>query len=265
MSQEAVPGNAPAVEPGKTVQLPCGYLTKDGTIIREAEIVAMTGLTRKSIAREDIRSNSAKVTDVILLQCLKRIGSVALINNKIINELILGDRDFLLLEIRRLSLGDKITANTECGGCKKKLDVVFSVNDIPVTGLKDGSFEIRDGVRVFRIQNEVPHVDAVLRFPRGEDQQVYLPTISKNPIEANFKLYAACMVEWDGKPGPFRPDFFERLPVNVLDVLDGGFSENQPGPDLRQNVSCPECAADIELTFEGSDFLFRPRKRGTMS
>ncbi len=265
MSQEATPGGGdkPAV-PGKVVQLPCGYF-KDGKAYKDAEIITMTGLTRKSIASEAIRSDASKVTDVILLQCVKRIGTFTNINNKILGDLMLGDRDFLLIEIRRISMTDTVKALEDCPGCSKEIEVSFSLDEIPITPLKDEDFEVVDGQRTFKIQNEFPHVEAVFRFPKGEDQKIFLPTVSKNPIEANFKLYAACLLDWDGQKGPFKPEFFEKLPVNVLDVIDGGFMERQPGPDMRQHVSCPLCASDIDMTFQGSDFLFRPRKRGTMS
>lgn len=262
---EANPGTeAQAVIPGKTITLPSGIL-RDGKVHREAEIIPMTGLTRKSIAREDVRTNASKVTDVILLQCVKKIGPVTAITNKLIGELLLGDRDALLLEIRRVSMGDIVTATVECDGCQNKIEVKFNLDEIVTTELKEGTFEIKDGQRVFRVQNAALQINALFRFPKGEDQQAILPFLQKNPVDANFRLYALCLMEWNGKVGPFDGGFFERLPVSVLDAVDDQFSEVQPGPDLRQNVSCPVCTKDIEMTFQGSDFLFRLPKRGRMS
>lgn len=249
---------------GKVVQLPCGYF-KDGQIHKEAEIIPMTGLTRKAIARDDVRTNSAKVTDVILLQCLKRVGTLLGINNRLVGDLLLGDRDFLLLEIRRISMGDIINSATECEDCKNKIEVKFNIDEIKVYPLNEKECETLDGQRVFRIQSSSPPVNAAFRFPRGEDQYAILPLLQKNPVEANYRLYAACLVEWNGNKGPFAASFFESLPVSTLDVIDGEFTERLPGPDLSQEVSCPVCSSGIEMTFQGSDFLFRLPKRGQRS
>jgi hypothetical protein len=222
----------------------------------------MTGLARKSIAREDVRSNPAKVTDVLLLQCLKRVGPITNINNRFIGDMLVADRDFLLIEIRRVSMGDTVTANTECEKCSNKIEVKFKLDEISVTPLKDGTFEMKENLRVFRALSETPRVNALFRFPKGDDQALIVPLLNKNPVEANYRMYVACLLEWEGKPGPFGGTFLDSQPVNVLDMIDDLFLEHQPGPDFTQKVACPVCTADIEMSFQGSDFLFRLPKRG---
>jgi len=255
---------APEVKeaPGKIVQLPCGILDKDGKAMRDAEIVPMTGLTRKSIARDDVRNNPAKVTDVLLLQCLRRVGSIRNINNSVIGGMLLADRDFLLIEIRRISMTDIVNVNTQCEKCNNKIDVKFNLDEIPVAPLKPGTFEIKDGKRVFPVKCDDPQIDAVFRFPEGRDQNIIIPFLDKNPVEGNYRVYAACLQRWGNQEPPFHATFFDRLPVSVLDKIDEIFVEIQPGPDFSQSVACPVCTADIEMTFQGSDFLFRLPKRG---
>jgi hypothetical protein len=104
-----------------------------------------------------------------------------------------------------------------------------------------------------------------MRYPLGGDQEALVSSMDRNPVEANFKLYAECLLEWNGEDGPFRSNLFERLPVRVLDEFEDQFAQAQPGPVFEQSVGCPSCAATIQFTFEGSDFLFRPPKRGRTS
>jgi hypothetical protein len=252
---------AEAAAPGVVVQLPAG-IVKDGKVYRDAEVVPMTGLTRKAIAREDVRASPHKITSVMILQCLRRIGPVTSINGKVLDEMLVGDRDFLMLEIRRVSMGSDINATVECEKCKNKIDVQFSIDELEVTKIKEGDYEMKDGVRVFRIVNTDPRLDILCRFPNGADQQIMAPLLTKNPVEAMFKLYSCCVLEWNGKAGPFEPRFFEGLPVSTLDKFEGAFSDKLPGPILKQSVPCPVCTADIEFTFQGSDFFFRLGKRG---
>ena len=249
---------------GTEVTLPAGLWSK-GEVHRSVEITPMTGLTRKAIARKEARANPAKITETILRQCVTRIGPYMITNSKILESLVLGDRDFLMLEIRRVSMGDTFKANVTCKSCNSDIEVTFDIDELDVIRTTDDDLEVVDGQRVFRIQDESLRIDAVMRYPMGEDQEILTSNMNRNPVEASFKLYAACMLEWNGEKGPFRSNLFERMPVRQLDEFEDQFSRAQPGPVFEQAVDCPSCAANIEFTFEGSDFLFRPPKRGKTS
>jgi len=253
--------DAPPVN-GIVVSLPCGYL-RDGRVHREAEIVPMTGLTRKAIAREDVRNNPIKVTDVILSHCLKRVGDATSITSRLLGDLVIGDRDFLILEIRRVSMGEAIVANVECDSCKAKVEVTFHIKEIETIRLGDPKdYPERDGSLTFAVRGD--GFEAVSRFPKGADQALIMPGATKNPVAASYGLYAACLLEWNGKRGPFDTAFFESLPLSVLDVFEEEFMALQPGPVMKQDASCPSCWASIDFTFRGSDFLFRVPKRGRL-
>jgi hypothetical protein len=254
----------PADPFGTVVELPAGLWHK-GQVHRDVEIVPMTGLTRKAIARKEVRANPSKVTDIILGQCINRIGTFTHISDKVLDNLVLGDKDFLLLEIRRVSMGDTFKSNVTCAACSNDIEVTFHIDELEVIRIKEGEYEVVDEQRTFRIQDEALKIDAVLRYPVGKDQGALLGVSDRNPVEANFKLYAECLLQWAGDKGPFRASFFERMPVRVLDEFEDQFTKAQPGPVFEQSVGCPACAANIEFTFEGSDFLFRPTRRGKTS
>lgn len=258
------PSEAPSDPFGTEVELPAGLWHK-GEVHRNVEIVPMTGLTRKAIARKDSRANPSKITNIILMQCVRRIGPFGNINNKILDNLVLGDKDFLLLEIRRTSMGETFKANVTCKSCSSDIEVTFNIDELDVIRLNDAEREVINGDRVFRIQDEKLKIDAVMRYPLGSDQEALVSSMDRNPVEANFKLYAECLLEWNDTEGPYRSNHFERLPVRVLDEFEDQFAQAQPGPVFEQSVGCPSCAATIQFTFEGSDFLFRPPKRGRTS
>jgi hypothetical protein len=264
LTTEAASPEAPSDPFATVVELPAGIWHK-GQAHRDVEITPMTGLTRKAIARKEARANPSKVTDIILGQCIKRIGPFTHINNKVLENLVLGDKDFLLLEIRRVSMGDTFKSNVTCASCKSDIEVTFHIDELEVIRANEGDYEVIDGQRVFRVQNEKLKIDAVLRYPIGSDQEALVGVSDRNPVEANFKLYAECMLQWAGEEGPFRSTFFERMPVMILDEFEDLFTKAQPGPVFEQSVGCPSCSANIEFTFEGSDFLFRPPKRGKTS
>lgn len=248
-----------ATEPGGLViTLPCGVV-KDGKIYRDAEIVTIGGHTRLLISRKGVREDFLKVSDIVLQQCLRRVGPFRMESARAINRMTLADRDFALMEIRRASMGDELRAIPTCAGCKKKIQVTFQFDELKVVRLETGDFEIHDDQFCFRIESRDPAISALCRFPIGEDQQLAIPFIEQNPTEAQYRLQAACLHEYNGQKGPFDYSFFDRMSnTRELDEFARLFAARKPGPVFEQKVTCPTpgCGADIEFTFESSDFLF---------
>jgi len=247
---------------GTILTLPCGYV-RDGALYKEVEIIPMTGLTRKALAREDTRNNAAKVSDIIISHCLKRIGPFTSITSKVLADLVIGDRDFLILEIRRISMGDTITTNIVCGACKAKIDALFKISDLKVIRVYEGDEKpiIEEGNIIFRLNTK--KFKAKCRFPKGSDQALIMPDATKNPVAASYGLYTACLLEWNDKKGPFETSLFESFPLDIIDEFEEEFMAIQPGPVMSQDASCPSCGASVDFTFRGSDFLFRVSKRGS--
>lgn len=242
---------------GVVKELPCG-LVRDGTLHRHAEFVPMAGIVRKTISRKDIREDFAKVVETVLRMCVKRVGPHSTSGDRTLRDLPMGDRDFLLMEIRRVSMGDTLRALVTCEACKQKIQVTFNLDEIGVVRLGAGDYEIHDNRLCFRVRSVTPPVDALCRFPIGADQDGMIQAMDRNPTEAQYRLFAACLVEWNGQKGPFPPDFFDQKPVRVIDELTRQFVSRKPGPAFEQLVPCPGsgCGADIEFSFEGSDFFF---------
>jgi len=242
--------------PGTRVELPCG-LFRDGKAERDAEIVPMTGRVRTTIARPDVRRNGAKIVDAVLLACVREIGGRR-VDRQVLDDLLIGDRDFLTLKVREISLGEVVSAEMHCGACREKLDIEVNLADLKVFPLKDGDWQAsEDGTtRVFRIDLAKEQVQAVFRYPAGRDQHAILPVARENPVEANYRMYALCLEAWNGRKKPFPPNFFEGLPLSTLDRLDEAFAARMPGPELAHEVLCEVCGAANPMSLEVSNFLF---------
>jgi hypothetical protein len=253
----------PQFENGVVVELPCGYY-RDGVLHKHAEFVPMDGGVRKAISKKGVRDDFAKVTDIVLQQCVRRVGSYETTNPKTLGGVLLGDRDFLQMEIRRESMSDKLRAVVTCGACRKKIEVTFLLDEINVTRLEEGDFEIIDDALCFRIRSTDPKLDAICRYPVGTDQETIVEFLDRNPTDAMYRLYTSCLLEWNGKPGPFDPYFLDTQPVKLIDEFSRQFADKKPGPIFDQKVPCPnkDCGTDIEFTFEGSDFFFPLPTRG---
>lgn len=256
----------------KDVQLPCGLgPDKEGRIHRDATIAPMTGAVRKNIARPEVRQNLGKIVDTILLSGLKRVGPVERIDRRVLDKMLIGDRDFLMLEIRKLSMTSAVNATMKCGSCGDQIDIKYDLNRIPIRQLADkgDGIEVSGLERLFTLdwtsEDGKITVNGKFRFPNGNDQLLTAQGATRNPIEANYNLWYRCLQEWDGKPvEKVSPTLFDDLTLPVVDAVDAEFRKRQPGPDLRQPVSCPLCGADNDLDLSASDFLF-PLVRGRTS
>jgi len=245
-----------------SVKLPCGFFI-DKKLVKDAQITPMTGAVRKMIASPKVRQNPASIVDTLLSSCVVSIGGQSRLRNADFMRMFLADRDFLMIEIRKISLGDTVTATLQCDSCKEKLDVKINLDrDVPVKSLEGEDFQIdaESEIVTFKIKRE--GIDARFRLPIGEDQHYVAPLFRKNPIDANYALYERCLLEWNGTPaGECEPRLFENLLLPTLNILDEEFARVLPGPDMRVPADCPYCQNEITVGMESSDFLFQLPKR----
>jgi hypothetical protein len=241
-----------------TVELPCGFVHEE-EVFTKAQIIPMTGRIRKLIARPQNRQNPAKIIDTLLTQCVVAIGDITRVNKSVTDRLFLGDRDFLVMEIRKVSLGKDVQTQLQCDSCGARLGMTLNLErDVPVTKMKDLDIDLVDGEAVFTLVDEVLKLDLKFRLPRGSDQHSVAPLYRKNPIEANYALYRACLLEWNGQAAKeLSMDFFDNQPLPVIDFIDENFMEMMPGPDMRIPVDCYECNHEMMMSMASSDFLFK--------
>jgi len=244
------------------VVLPAGVMDGD-KVVTTADIIPMTGMTRKDIARADVRRDATRVTDVILQSCVKALGSVK-IDRRTFTEMLLGDREFLLLQIRKISKGDDVRFSMSCGTCEEPFHGTFSItNDVPVYPMPKDVEVVQDGQgrpqRVFKVQSEEYGVEAVFRFPTGADQAVIAKSMRANPVASVYTLLGRCLISFNGASQmEVEANLFENLPLPALDFIQSEFYSHQPGPDFSEPVRCPNCGAENQMVFQSADFFFDP-------
>ena len=244
------------------VVLPAGVMEGD-KVVTSAQIVPMTGKTRKDIARADVRRDSTKVTETILQNCVKSIGDSP-IDRRTFQRLILGDREFLLLQIRKISKGDDVKYSMACGTCEEPFHGTFSItNDVPVYPMPKDVEVLTDesgvSLRTFRVKSDEMAIDAVFRYPFGVDQAEIAKSMRANPVASVYTLLWRCLISLNGSPQMDIPkNIFEEMPLPALDFIQGEFYSHQPGPDFSEPVRCPNCGAENQMVFQSADFFFDP-------
>ncbi|MEW6556031.1 MAG: hypothetical protein AB1349_01600 [Elusimicrobiota bacterium] len=246
--------------------LSCGIYDEKGNLHREVTLSKMTGRDRKEIASQDVMRNGGRVITTLLTNCIKTLGDLDLSNRehktKLIREMLSADRTYLILQLRKISIGNSILLNLTCPNCNEKNEFDFNIDEIEVKPLEKEEF-YREGnyERIMTIDLPEYNANAVLRYPQGYDEEIIFPLIRSNPVEAGQKMLLRCLKEFNGQT-TFPSNFLDDMEVGILDALTDGFISRQPGPDIKPTIECFSCRQNIRVEVSGVDFLFSPTRRG---
>src|SRR5438045_2092990 len=104
-----------------TVTLPHGCRLGD-VQHRTAVVRALTGADEVALESLDAPSVAAKVT-VLLARTVERLGSIQPVDAPVVAELTAGDREALVLHVRRLTHGDRLACVIRCPRCLEPMDL----------------------------------------------------------------------------------------------------------------------------------------------
>src|SRR4051794_8347656 len=104
------------------VVLPVGYVGEGGRVIKSAAIRKMSGHDEALLY--DTTLLPARLVTELIRGCLTRLGGVDTITSEMVAGLYSADRTYLLVEIRRFTLGDRVESAHTCPGCRGEVTVV---------------------------------------------------------------------------------------------------------------------------------------------
>jgi hypothetical protein len=244
------------------VSLPVGYLDPDtGTLHRQATLRKMTGREEALMADPKLRNNGGKLITALLANCVTSLEGVDSIDGEVIRHLFSADRNFLLLELRRLTFGDEMEANYRCPSCSGITTLWEDLSDIEVRTIEDGqvpevTVTLKDGYAAAKGQWEHTFV---FGLPTGEDEEASASRRDNNPSRQRDALLARCLKE----VGDLEPKKIRAMGARILADLSMGdrrliqqaIDEAAPGPDLTHLVSCDHCGREFRAALDMSHFF----------
>lgn len=250
---------------GVQVKLPAGFEVRAGEVIRDCWIKPMTGRVRSILGERAAQDDPGRIYQTILGKCVLKLGEYEYekdVPKEILDKLLVGDRDFLLMKIREISLGKWLKADIKCSGCSSELELEFNIDDIDVVEIGDNQEWNENGFRVFSIKGD--GWEGEFRYPNGSHQTKISRMMSRknrqqNPFLVQSKMEALCMVSLDEKPisGKEAEDFILDLPLPDVEVVDDIFVNKMPGPNFQFKDTCPDCDREILLGISDVDFFLR--------
>lgn len=229
--------------PDTYVKLPAGVVI-DGKVQQDAEVQELTGEHEEKLAKARTSNNAAKYVNTLLLCGTVSVGGKA-ITQGLLDDMLQGDLDMLVLGIRRATFGDEFEVyEIECPHCQELNDLELNLKDIPVKELDDP--ETREFLIDLRKGRK-----AKIQFPTGAVQN----EIFKNNLtvpEMNSLTLAECVVSF------IEADGSEKLSNGLADVKNLGIADrntlqeyiynNQPGPRYDQVTAlCSSCEGEVSV------------------
>src|SRR5436305_1387495 len=157
-------------------QLPGGIVLDEGRRLDSAVLRSLTGVEEEWLASNQHLPSAIRTTR-ILQSCLCSIEDRP-ITIELIRKLLVGDRDYLMLQLRRLTLGDDIHAIVSCPSCNGKIDVDFRTTEVPVAVRPQA-----EPLHTIKLSNRT----VLFRLPTGDDQEQTLAMDGEEAVESLFR------------------------------------------------------------------------------
>jgi hypothetical protein len=237
------------VETGSTrrLTLPGGHVATDGIVHRYLRVRELTGGDEEALFDREHQSDAQRVS-AFLARVIEAVDGTHLpVDAAFVDSLSIGDRDYLLLRLRQLDLGDAVHQVARCPSCAQKVDIDFAISELPLRRLEQTQQAYALEIGGHRLR---------LRLPNGADQAALESLGTSNPAVANSVLFARIVIDVDGD-GPPSEDDTRAWPVAMRAELAAWLQANTPGPDLFIDIACPYCRADMSYGFD-LDAFFLP-------
>jgi hypothetical protein len=240
-----------------TVLLPRG-LWLDGACYREADLRPLNGDDEAFLLDTGSVLLPVEQTTALLARCLMRLGDLDLAEHApeaLVRSLVVGDREALLLHLRRLTLGDRLPCVLYCPapGCGEPMDLELRTSDLllpPYEGVcPEYEATLGDDGVTSRVR---------FRLPTGADQEAAAVLAVADPEAAAELLLRRCLLQLgagDGQAAIVTPE--TDLPEAVRRELPALLSRLDPQAELLLSLTCPACGHPFSALFDAAAYLFQ--------
>lgn len=215
------------------VKLIAGVVVDD-SLVMDAEVRELNGADEEAIAKA---GSIGKALGVILKRGVSSLGGVPATDSSL-DSLLSGDRDFLLLAIRKVTFGNQIESDMDCPECMTRINITIDLSkDVPIHEFHgDWSWDVTTR------QGEV-----TVGFYNGITQKKIMDNLDKTPAELNTIVLAGCIQAVDGAP-VIASEFAKSLGIADREKILKSVFDNSPGPRLLEvTKTCEACGTTLYL------------------
>lgn len=240
--------------------LPVGWEDASGQLRRTASLRKMRG--HEEALLYDSSLSAGRLVTELLAGCLTRLGDETHVSANDVRKLYSADRNYLLLEIRRFTLGDAMPCVYGCPTCGVDNRVVEDLGGIDVRrhegerAPQSVLVELEDG---YRDGDGAAHTELRLRLPRGFDEEFIAETAERDPLRARDALILRCIDSFGSLPRAaieaYGIKMLRDLTLGDRRAIYRAMEVGAPGVDFRRRLRCAQCDAPFEAVLEASNFF----------
>lgn len=240
--------------------LPGGYLDERGELHREVRLAELNGHDEESLAHAAPGTAAAAAVTALLARCVARVGSIERVDEALVRDLLVCDRDYLVLCLRSLAFGRRIDAVLECRNpeCGERMDVRFSLDGLQferrAVRSRFFAMQLSSPVSVERggARDEARLVE--FRLPTGADQEE-LAKVFLADEERALRLLLARTVKRVGAFTDVDEALIAGLPSEACDEVAEQMRRLSPQVEIDVEGACPECGTLCSTRFDIAGFF----------
>jgi len=231
--------------------LPDGYVDDEGVIHREVELAPVTGFEEELLDSVGPAGRSAQVVTALLARCLRRVGKLAPVTTSLVRDLLINDREFLMLKLRGLTLGKSLRAMVVCNDpkCAQSMDITLNLDNLmPAAKHVDRrlfKFEVNEAEELFAFE---------FRLPTGADQEACIDFFGDDSESAIHQFLAGIILRVNNN-GSIDAQTVRALPAQVLSELERRIEELAPLVSIDLEANCVECGRRLVSHLDLTSFF----------
>lgn len=240
--------------------LPGGYIDDQGVTHSEVELAPITGFEEELLDNIGPDACSASVVTALLSRCMKRLGKLGPVTTSLVQSLLVGDREFLILKLRELTFGKKLNAVLRCddANCAESMDVILNLDDFaPVAKPING--------RVFKFEvagQEEPNDFAIeFRLPTGADEEAAAGWLRGDAAAAVNRLLSRTILRVNDNVS-INEQTVAGLPMRALKEIEDRMEELAPFISIDLESACIECGRPFLSHLDITSFFLTELKQG---
>jgi hypothetical protein len=243
--------------PVEEVPLPSkGVVYPPGSALHMKETVQIRAMTARE---EDILTSRALIKNgTVITELIKS----CLIDKSIdVNELLLGDRNALMVALRITGYGSEYAAELACPVCSERSKQEFNLGELPLKNLSKDP--VAKGSNVFEAQIN-DNMTIRYRYMTGNDEKemtVLNDRKKKQGIQSDnlvTQRYRQQIVAVNDITDKTKIQMFiQKMPTSISRALRKDMDANEPGISMKQHITCPSCMEESEVSMPlGASFFW---------
>ncbi|MGA7410477.1 MAG: DUF6760 family protein [Bryobacteraceae bacterium] len=242
--------------------LPGGYWDPAGVLHREFELSVLTGRDEELLAQTTY-DGTATVVTALLSRAVRRLGAIHPVGEDVARELLVADRQYLLLKLRQCTFGDMVRANLFCPwpNCGNRVSMEFKIDDLPVEEPSERApfYTMTLSLQAADVEPEAPNDESRrqvrFRLPNGADQEALSLLLARNEAEA-LSLLLARTIQNLGKASSPSVEDVTAMSSMARAEIEAEMERVAPKVELNIETTCPECGRGFLVPFDLQRFFF---------